>query len=102
MNKVLDCPVLGLTEDFPSTLYVLRHPPSNKYGCYCHQGIHGLASFSNEDAAFRFAEFIDLSGMVTEQVSFDQAREIAKERPMPIISLMLLDDLREPVIHYVR
>jgi hypothetical protein len=81
---------------------VLRHPPSNKYGCYCHQGIHGLASFSNEDAAFRFAEFIDLSGMVTEQVSFDQAREIAKERPMPIISLMLLDDLREPVIHYVR
>lgn len=102
MNKVLDCPVLGLTEGFPSTLYVLRHPPSNKYGCYCHQGIHGLASFSNEDAAFRFAEFIDLSGMVTEQVDFDQAREIAKERPMPIISLMLLDDLREPVIHYVR
>jgi hypothetical protein len=102
MNKVLDCPILGLTEEFPSTLYVLKHPPSGKYGCYCHQGIHGLASFSDEQSAFRFAEFIDLSGMVTEEVDFDRAREIAKERPMPIISLMLLDDLREPVIHYVR
>lgn len=102
MNKVLDCPVLGLTDEFPSTLYVLKHPPSGKYGCYCHQGIYGLASFSDEQSALGFAEFIERRGMVTEEVDFDRAREIAKERPMPIISLMLLDDLREPVIHYVR
>jgi hypothetical protein len=102
MNQVLDCPVLGLTDEFPQQLFVLRHPPSQKYGCYCHQGVHGLACFTDEASAFRFAEWIDLSGMVTEDVSFDQAREIAKDRPMPIVSLMLLDDIRQPVIHYIR
>lgn len=99
---MMDCPVSGLDDVFPDTLYVLRHPPTNKYGCYCHDGVHGLACFSTEERAFRFAKEIDLSGMTCEEVAFDQAREIAKERPMPVVSLMLLDDLNEPVIHFVR
>ena len=40
--------------------------------------------------------------MQVVEVSFDEAREIAKERPMPVVSLMLLDDLNDPQIHYVR
>lgn len=102
MNQTLEAPVLGLGEDFPDRVYVLRHPPSGKYGCYCFNGVHGLACFSTEWAAFRFAEFIDLSGMTCDEVDFDGARDIAKGRPLPVVSLMLLDDLEDPRIHYVR
>lgn len=102
MNQLLDCPVLGLEDVFPDTLFVLKHPPTGKYGCYCHDGVHGLACFSTMALAFSFAQEIDLSGMSCEEVAFDQAREIAKDRPMPVVSLMLLDDLNEPVIHFVR
>lgn len=102
MNQILDCPVQGLTDTFPETLYVLSHPATGRYGCYCHDGVHGLACFSTEGGAFRFAEWIDLSGMSCDEVFFDEAREIAKDRPMPIVSLMLLDDLESPLIHYVR
>jgi hypothetical protein len=101
-TKTLDCPVLGIEESFPDQLYLLFHPASGKYGCYCYEGIHGLASFSHEGSAFRFAEWIDLSGMACVQVSFDEARDVAKERPLPVVSLMLLDDLQRPLIHYVR
>ncbi|MCH7905212.1 MAG: hypothetical protein IH944_11710 [Armatimonadetes bacterium] len=102
MQQTIDCPLLGLDTVFPDQLYVLRHGPSAKYGCYCFDGVHGLACFSNDIAAFRFAEWIDLSGMACEEVSFDEARRIAQDRPMPIVSLMLLDDLDAPEIHYVR
>ena len=102
MNLTLDLPILGLEETIPDTLYLLHHSSSGKYGCYCHDGVHGLAAFSSEYGAFRFAEWIDLSGMSCVSVSFDEAREVAKGRPMPVISLMLLDRLEDPKIHYVR
>jgi hypothetical protein len=102
MERVLDQPLLGLGETFPDSLYILYHPRSGKYGCYCHQGIHGLACFSTEAGAFRFGEWIDLSGMQSLEISFDEAREIAKDRPMPVVALMLLDKLQEPLIHFVR
>lgn len=94
--------ILGIESDFPDQLFLLYHPGSAKYGCYCHEGVHGLACFTSESSAFRFAEWIDLSGMCSVEVSFDEAREIAKGRPLPIVSLMLLDSLNDPKIHYVR
>jgi hypothetical protein len=102
MSQTLVCPFIEIEDTIPETLYVLKHPPSGKFGCYCHHGVHGLAVFSSESSAFRFAEWIDLSGMACDEVSFDEAREIAKARPMPIVSIMLLDDLSDPKIHYVR
>jgi hypothetical protein len=102
MSQVLDLPLLGLEETFPDTLYVLHHPASGRYGCFCHEGIHGLACFSTEGGAFRFAEWIDLSGMQTVEVSFDEARAVAKDRPLPVVSLMLLDHINDPKIHFVR
>ncbi|MBS1721936.1 MAG: hypothetical protein JSS66_02895 [Armatimonadetes bacterium] len=102
MSQTLVCPFLEIAEDFPEDVFLLKHPPSGKFGCYCHQGVHGLACFSTEESAFRFAEWIDLSGMACIEVTFDEAREIAKERPMPIVSVMLLDDLGDPKIHFVR
>lgn len=95
-------PLLGLDEEFPQDVFVLHHPSTGRYGCYCYQGVHGLACFSSEGAAFRFAEWIDLSGMTVLKMTFDEARDVAKARPLPVIALMLLDELEEPKIHYVR
>ena len=102
MNQTLTMPILGLENEFPDQVWLLKHPASGKYACYCHNGVMGLACFSDEAGAVRFGEFIDLAGMATQQVVFDDAREVAKARPMPVISLMLLDDLAEPKIHYIR
>lgn len=102
MSLTLDLPLIGLDETFPESLYVLHHPSSNRYGCFCHDSVHGLACFSSEAGAFRFAEWIDLSGMCTKEIAFDDAREVAKERPMPVVSLMLLDHMDDPIIHFVR
>lgn len=100
--QTLLSPLLGLDSEFPDRLYVLHHNASGKYGCYCHDGVHGVACFSAEEGAFRFAEEIDLSGMSTQELSFDEAREVAKGRPMPIIALILLDEMRDPKVHFVR
>ncbi len=102
MSQTLSLPLIGLEETFPDQVFVLHHPASDRYGCFCHEGVHGLACFSNEQGAFRFAEWIDLSGMVTRELTFDDARDIAKSRPMPVVSLMLLDKIEDPQIHYVR
>src|SRR5688572_25448667 len=102
MEQVLTQPLLGLEDTFPDSLFLLYHPRTEKYGCYCHHGVHGLACFSTEAGAFRFAEWIDLSGMQSMEITFDEAREIAKDRPPPVVALMLLDKLEDPLIHYVR
>ena len=102
MVETLEKPLLGLERNFPDALYLLHHPTTGKFGCYCYQGTHGLACFSTEGAAFRFAEWIDLSGMTCTECSFDEAREIAKSKPLPIVALMLLDSLSNPLIHYIK
>jgi hypothetical protein len=84
------------------TRYLLHPPYSDRYACYFHDGVHGLACFSTESGAVRFSEWIDLSGMRTQEVSFDEAREVAKQRPMPVVALMLLDRMEDPQIHFVR
>jgi len=102
MSQTLTLPLMGLDETFPEDLFVLHHPASNRYGCFQYEGIHGLACFSTEAGALRFAEWIELSGMKTNEVSFDEAREVAKDRPLPVVSLMLLDTINSPKIHFVR
>lgn len=102
MTQTLELTHLGLDTEFPENVFVLCHPSSGRYGCFCHQGIHGLACFSSESSAFRFAEWIELSGLSTQQVSFDEAREVAKDRPLPVVCIMLLDDIQDPKIHYIR
>jgi len=95
-------PLLGLNDEFPKVVFVLEHPSTNRFGCFCHEGTHGLACFSDESGAVRFGEFIDLTGLVTLALSFDEAREVAKDRPLPVTAVMLLDNMSSPVIHYVR
>ncbi|MBX3095724.1 MAG: hypothetical protein KF812_02570 [Fimbriimonadaceae bacterium] len=102
MASTVVCPFVELDNEFPSVLFVLHHAPSGRYGCYCHDGVNGLAVFSHEGGALRFAEWIDLTGMVIHEVTFDEARDIAKGRPLPIVCMMLLDNLESPAIHYIR
>jgi hypothetical protein len=102
MTETLSLPVLGLDNEFPAEVAILHHVSSGKYCCYCHGSVHGLAAFSSEDLALGFARENDIFGMVTQTVSFDEAREIAKGRPLPVVALMLLDRIDDPAIHYVR
>ncbi len=105
MNPVLDhCPILGLDDGFPERVWLIHHIPTNRYGCFHFQGVDGLASFSEETTAERFSFHINLSplDLYTQEVSFEEAREIAKARPMPVTALMLVDDLSHPLIHYVK
>ncbi len=99
---VLPESLLGMGQEFPERVWLLHHPKSGRYGCYCYEKIHGLACFSEEVGAFRFAEWIELGGMIAVEVSFDEAREIAKTRPAPVVCLILLDSMTSPLIHYVR
>ena len=102
MSHTIVMPLLGLDTEFPDSVYVLHHSPTKRYGCYCHQGVHGLACFSSQGGAVNFGEFIDLDGLSIMQLSFDDAREVAKERPMPVTALMLLDNMSDPKVHFVR
>lgn len=96
-------PILGLGIEFPDDVFVLFHAATGKYGCYYHSGVHGLACFTSESHAREFAELLsELQGIETHYVSFDEAREIAIGRPLPVVSLMLVDRLDQPLIHYVR
>ncbi|MFZ4507794.1 MAG: hypothetical protein ACOYON_08890 [Fimbriimonas sp.] len=102
MSQTLELPLFGLDDVFPDVLFIISHPSTGRFGCFCHDGVHGLACFSSEVGAIRFSEHIDLSGMQTLEVTFDEAREIAKGRPLPVVSLMLLDQIDDPKIHFVR
>ena len=95
-------PILGLDNEFPEIVFVLHHVTSKRYGCYCHQNVHGLACFSTESGAAKFGQFIDLDGLKIIQLSFDDARDVAKDRPMPVTAIMLLDNMSDPKIHYIR
>lgn len=97
-----DCPILGLDDPFPDLLVILRHPIEERYACYCHNGVYGLACFSNEDSAYRFAEFVQEDGMTHKNLKFNEVREVAKARPMPVVAIMLLDRMKSPKIHFVR
>lgn len=102
MNDTLIAPILGLDSDWPDTLYIVKDPRSGKYGCYRYHDVHGLAAFSDEALANQFAQDFQLPGMLSLEVSFDEAREVAKSRPMPVVALMLCDHPLDPLIHFVR
>lgn len=99
------CPILGLDNEFPNRLSIVHHPPSDRYICFCEQGVYGLAAFSSAFGALHFMKHIlvhQLPGLKILNVSFEEAVDIAKDRPHPVVSLMLLDDIDDPKIFYVK
>jgi hypothetical protein len=93
-------PILGLDDEFPDNVWVLK--AGLKFVCYKHGNLHGLAVFSTASLAAAFNVAHGVSYAVGEEVTFDRAREIAKSRPSHVTCVMLLDNINDPVIHYVR
>jgi hypothetical protein len=102
MSNTLIKPILGLDIEIPNSLYIVYQESTKRYGCYSYNGIHGLACFSTEDLANNFAGIINFTDLTIPNVSFDEARDIAKERPFPVVCLMFLDNMQNPIIHYIR
>lgn len=94
--------LFGLDEEFPETLLIGHDAFTQKYGCYNFKGLHGLACFSDAASWIRFATMVPEFRLQPIEVTFDEAREIAKSRPLPISCVMLLDNLASPLIHHVR
>lgn len=103
MIQSLDRPQLGIELDLPEELIVLQQSFTGKYACFTLDGVLGLACFVTRDAAEKFhaayPESVKLSFLM---VSFDEAREIAKARPDPVKSLVVMDAPAGPVIHFVK
>lgn len=101
-NSVQTEPVLGLGDEWPETLYIVRDMDSDRCGCYYWRGLHGLAVFESNVNADNFASYGGLKAYCIRRVSFDHARDVAKKRPLPVVAMMLCDDLENPIVHYVR
>lgn len=71
-------------------------------GCYCFGGVHGLAVFSEVELAKVFADVVFPHGYEVKEGAFDEAREVAKSRPLPVVAMLLMDDPDNPQVHYVR
>ena len=95
LEKQLNC-------DFPPRVFALFHTQTGKWGGRNHDGTHGLAVFTAEQSARAFNNFLPVAEVEIVNLSFDEAREVAKHRPLPIICLLLCDDLDNPKVHYVR
>lgn len=102
MAQLLESAPLFLDESLPQLVHVLYHPESNRYVCYCHADEHGLAGFLSEIAAREFAESMGDLRLELLTLPFESAREVAKERPLPVIALMILDHAGGIFTHYVR
>jgi hypothetical protein len=89
-------------DNFPENVVLIYFPGVDKHQCYCHNKIHGLASFSTTEKAENFLDMYSTFKYVFEEVTFDEAREVAKGKPAPIVCLFLLDDVENPAIHYVK
>lgn len=101
----LELPLLGLDDDFPENIYILKDKNKDKYACYhlTSEGIYGLMCFEhNSNAASAKEDFQHKDILEITQTTFDEAREIAKERPLPVTCLLLMDNPISPKIHFVK
>lgn len=97
---------------FPENLVIVNLYELKKHLSFSFQDIKGLAVFSTEGIAIRFIKYLeDISSKSPspfsfpeyklEIVTFDEARDIAKSKGAPIVALLLLDNIDNPVIHYI-
>ena len=102
---------LGLDDNVPSTVFGVKFTDIGKWLCKCDNGTHGLLVFKNEASATNELSKIKLETMLAKkpqpsaivvELSFDEAREVAKARPLPVCCLIL--DWQEGInrYHYVR
>lgn len=102
----LELPLLGLGDDFPENIYILKDKNKDRYACYhlTNQGVYGLMCFEHNHNAVSAKKDFQQNEDILEitQTTFDEAREIAKGRPLPVTCLILMDNIVNPKIHFVK
>ena len=97
-------PLDGLDDVFPDRLVVLK-ARDDRYVCFGLRArepkIDGLACFTTPNRAVWLINTIPEPCEPVE-VTFDEAREIAKDRAAPLTALLLLDDPDKPEVHWIR
>lgn len=91
-------------ESFPENLVLIEYQSTPKmHHCYCTDRVHGVAVFSTEQKAASHLEIFE-SPLAYKFVTmtFDEARSVAQNKPAPIVALILLDNINDPKIHYVK
>jgi hypothetical protein len=98
-----------IADEFPQVLWCLHYPDRDTYTCRAIPGdpeSYGMVTFSTLERTERFIEQLtsrkpDTAGCIPVLRTFDEARELAKDRD-GVQALILLDDPRNPSVHYVR
>jgi hypothetical protein len=110
MIEVIEQSILGLDVKYPEELYISKHSLSDKFGCLMKdlpKGsdniITGLACFESKKNAVKFSESYK-EPMNIIKVSFEEARQIAKARPVWVSCIFIFNNGTEndPLIHYVK
>lgn len=100
-SKIED--LLGIGNDFPDNIYVAS-TPTGEFVCFKANSLFGLACFTNEKSTLNFLnEYWKNLPANPEEVSFDEARDIAKSRKNKNINcLLMLDNPNEPKVHHIK
>ncbi len=95
-----------LDSKFPDECVYFQGTFNPKVGCYSHKGIEGMALFEDFGAGRLFVNMLPLTQRFgsLKKVTFDEAREIAKSRPLPVVALHLMDANGTHVVdtHFVK
>lgn len=107
LHFISDSILQDLGEDFGNDLYVVKSASMTLYGCWKHNDIHGLAVFNNSESTENFIEVLKRVNtqehdFIFMRVPYDEAVKIALERGPQIVALLLLDDLENPRIRWIR
>lgn len=95
-------PLLSTGDDWPEDLVIISLG-EGKHGCYCYFGTHGLVAFSSESEAASFIKSEELGWKATlEDMTFDEARDLAKSKPTPVMALILFRTPNNCLVHYVK
>lgn len=101
----LNLNLIGLSNDLPDNVYV-GQTANNKHFCYFYNGDDGVVCTRTEKDLYDFLGTIDFACTDNDlrivQVSFEEARNIAKQKALPINSLMIVKDYNNIDVHYVK
>ena len=89
--------------DAAGPFHITKIKDANTYGCYRLPTFTDvLACFVKRANALKFADWIpDGRPIEVLKVTFDEAREIAKSKPLTV-GIAVLDNVNNPIIHFVR
>jgi hypothetical protein len=97
-------------DDFPNEVWLIHYTGGRMAclkafdGVQRNEEVHGLAAFSTEGKAVLYNDRVEGCPPLDryEKYELDAALDIASQRSLPIVCLMLADDMENPKMRYVR